>query len=160
MSENQTQANSNDMVYIYTDGSCLGNPGPGGWGAVMHYKGQSRELSGSEADTTNNRMELMAAIASLNELNRSCRVKLHTDSEYLRRGMDEWLAQWQGRQWRKSNGKPIKNEDLWKSLVEAAKRHEVEWKWIRGHSGHPENEKADRLAYAAALKLQDVDSLE
>ena len=142
-----------DVVNIYTDGSCLGNPGPGGWGAVMFYKSRSREISGSEAEpeTTNNRMELTAAIAALKQLKRPCRVKVHTDSEYLRRGMVEWLPEWQRRNWQTAKKKPVKNAGLWQDLVDAVARHkEVKWQWVRGHSGHPQNERADELAQQAA----------
>lgn len=133
-------------VTIYTDGACSGNPGPGGWGAILRYADRERLLSGGEADTTNNRMELMAAIRSLESLTRPCEVDLHTDSEYLRKGISEWLANWKRRGWKTAAGKPVKNADLWRRLDEANRRHRVDWHWVKGHSGHPDNERADALA--------------
>ncbi|MCC5795384.1 MAG: ribonuclease HI [Chromatiales bacterium] len=133
-------------VEAYTDGACRGNPGPGGWGVLLRAGRHERELCGGESQTTNNRMELKAAIEALNALNRSCEVELYTDSEYLRRGITEWLAQWKSRGWKTAARKPVKNEDLWRLLDEAATRHQVSWHWVRGHDGHPENERADALA--------------
>ena len=137
-----------DRVEIHTDGACSGNPGPGGWGAVLAYKGREKELSGGEAMTTNNRMELMAAIAALESLKRACVVDLYTDSQYLRSGVTQWLANWKARGWRTADKKPVKNEDLWRRLDEARVRHEVSWHWVKGHAGHAGNERVDALARA------------
>lgn len=137
-----------DRVVIHTDGACSGNPGPGGWGAVLAYKGHEKELSGGEALTTNNRMELMAAIAALESLTRGCAVDLYTDSQYLRSGVTQWLANWKARGWRTADKKPVKNEDLWRRLDEARARHDVSWHWVKGHAGHAENERVDALARA------------
>lgn len=133
-------------VEIYTDGACRGNPGPGGWGAVLRYGGREKSLHGSAAQTTNNRMELTAAIQALESLKRPCRVVLTTDSQYLRRGIIEWLPNWKRRGWRTAERKPVKNADLWQRLDTLAARHEIDWQWVRGHNGHPGNEQADRLA--------------
>lgn len=133
-------------VDIYTDGACRGNPGPGGWGAVMRYNGHERELYGGERETTNNRMELMAAIQALDALKRPCKVRLTTDSRYVQQGISEWLKNWKQHNWKTASRKPVKNVDLWKRLDALVSRHEVEWHWVRGHSGHPENERADQLA--------------
>lgn len=138
-----------DKVFIYTDGACRGNPGPGGWGALMRYRDQEKELYGAERMTTNNRMELMAAIASLEALKRPCEVTLTTDSEYLRKGITEWLAQWKRRGWKTAAKEPVKNQDLWERLELATADHRIQWDWIKGHSGHPENERADELANKA-----------
>jgi ribonuclease HI len=140
-------------VKIYTDGACRGNPGPGGWGAVLRYRGREKELSGAEALTTNNRMELLAAIMALEKLRRRCRVRLTTDSEYLRKGITEWLPDWKQRGWKTANRKPVKNQDLWQRLDAAATRHEIHWHWVKGHSGHPGNERADALANRAIDEL-------
>ncbi len=140
---------SSNSVDIYTDGACSGNPGPGGWGSVLLYNGHRRELSGGERQTTNNRMELMAVIQALETLNRPCDVVLHTDSVYVMKGMTEWLAQWKRRNWRTADRKPVKNVELWQRLEEAIHRHRVDWRWVRGHSGVPENERADELARLA-----------
>ena len=133
-------------VELFTDGACRGNPGPGGWGVLLRYGEHERELSGGEAETTNNRMELTAAIEGLRALTRPCRVDLYTDSEYVRRGITEWLARWKTNGWRTAGRRPVKNADLWQALDEAAARHRIEWHWVKGHSGHPENERADALA--------------
>jgi len=133
-------------VEAFTDGACRGNPGPGGWGAILRHAGRERELSGGEADTTNNRMELTAAIRALEALKQCCSVDLYTDSVYVRSGITEWLPVWQARGWRTANRKPVKNQDLWLRLAELVKTHEVRWHWVKGHSGHPENERADALA--------------
>ena len=133
-------------VEVFTDGACRGNPGPGGWGVLLRYGERERTLHGGEAHTTNNRMELTAAIRALEALRRPCRVVLTTDSEYVRKGVTEWLPQWKRRGWRTAAGKPVKNGDLWSRLDELAARHDVEWRWVRGHTGHPGNERADRLA--------------
>lgn len=134
------------VVEIYTDGACRGNPGPGGWGVLLRSGERERELWGGETTTTNNRMELTAAIEGLTALRRPCRVAVYTDSEYLRKGIKEWLPAWKARGWKTAGRKPVKNEDLWRRLDELAARHDVEWHWVRGHSGHPENERADALA--------------
>jgi ribonuclease HI len=133
-------------VELYTDGACRGNPGPGGWGVVLRARGRERELFGGELLTTNNRMEMLAAIEGLEVLNRPCAVAVYTDSEYLRKGIREWLPKWKASGWRTSARKPVKNEDLWRRLDLATARHKVEWHWIKGHSGHPDNERADALA--------------
>jgi len=133
-------------VEIYTDGACRGNPGPGGWGALLRYGEREKELYGAEGQTTNNRMELTAAIQALGALKAACAVDLYTDSEYLRRGITEWLANWKRKGWRTANRKPVKNADLWEALDAAVARHEVSWHWVRGHSGHEGNERADELA--------------
>ena len=133
-------------VDIWTDGACSGNPGPGGWGVLLRYGSHEKELSGGEAETTNNRMELMAAIRALEELKRPCEVHLHTDSQYVRGGITEWLAAWKQNGWRTAAKKPVKNADLWQRLDDARDRHKVAWHWVKGHAGIPENEKADELA--------------
>ncbi len=133
-------------VDIYTDGACSGNPGPGGWGAILRHGGSEREISGGEADTTNNRMELMAAIRALEALTRPVTARVHTDSTYVKDGITKWMAQWKVRGWRTAAKKPVKNVDLWQRLDAAAAGHDVSWHWVRGHSGHPENERADELA--------------
>jgi ribonuclease HI len=133
-------------VTIWTDGACSGNPGPGGWGAVMRYNGHERELSGGEPLTTNNRMELKAAIEALCVLKRPCHVDLHTDSQYVRGGVTGWIENWKRNGWKTSDKKPVKNEDLWRELDAARQRHEIVWHWVKGHAGHPENERADELA--------------
>jgi len=136
-----------EKVEAFTDGACRGNPGPGGWGVVLRYNGTEKHLHGGEKDTTNNRMELMAAIQALEALTRACTVALTTDSQYVQKGISEWLANWKQRGWKTSAKKPVKNVDLWKRLDLAVSRHQrVEWHWVRGHSGHPENELADQLA--------------
>ena len=139
----------NNRVEIYTDGACSGNPGPGGWGSVLMYNGHRRELSGGERQTTNNRMELMAVIQALEALKRPCEVTLHTDSTYVMKGMTEWLENWKRRNWRTADRKPVKNVELWQRLEQAIHRHRVDWRWVRGHSGVPENERADELARRA-----------
>ena len=136
----------NDDVVIYTDGACSGNPGPGGWGAILTAGSNERELCGGEPHTTNNRMEMMAAIRALEALKRPCRVELHTDSQYLRQGVTEWLSGWKARGWKTADKKPVKNEDLWRELDAARARHQVAWRWVKGHAGHPMNERADALA--------------
>ena len=134
------------QVVIHTDGACSGNPGPGGWGAVLHFKDQEKELRGGELATTNNRMEMMAAIQALEALKRPCKVELHTDSTYVQKGIHEWIHAWKKRGWKTADKKPVKNEDLWKRLDEARLRHEVDWRWVKGHAGHEYNERADALA--------------
>ncbi len=133
-------------VVIYTDGACRGNPGPGGWGAILMAKGREREIWGGEPATTNNRMELTAAIQALEALNRPCRVELHTDSKYVQSGITEWLPLWKARGWRTMTKGAVKNEDLWRRLDTARLRHEVDWRWVKGHAGHEHNERADALA--------------
>ena len=133
-------------VTIYTDGACSGNPGPGGWGAVLLHGGKSKEISGGELATTNNRMELMGAIRALEALTKPCRVELHTDSQYVMKGISEWIHNWKRRGWRTADGKPVKNDDLWRRLDEARSRHDVQWRWVKGHAGHELNEQADALA--------------
>jgi len=139
-------------VVIYTDGACRGNPGPGGWGALLIFGDREKELCGGELATTNNRMELMAAIEALTALNRPCKVELHTDSQYVRRGISEWLSIWKGRGWRTMTKGAVKNEDLWRRLDEARLRHEVDWRWVKGHSGHELNDRADALARKGMLE--------
>jgi ribonuclease HI len=141
------------QVVIHTDGACRGNPGPGGWGALLQYNGRQKPLKGADPGTTNNRMELMAAIMALETLRESCRVQLYTDSTYLRQGITEWLPQWKSRGWRTADKKPVKNVDLWHRLEAAVAPHEIEWHWVRGHSGHDGNEAADRLANEAIDEL-------
>ena len=137
---------SEPLVEIHTDGACRGNPGPGGWGALLRANGTEKELYGGEAATTNNRMELMAAIRALEALKRPSRVKLYTDSIYVMKGITTWIHSWKRRGWRTADKQPVKNEDLWRQLDEARSKHEVEWHWVKGHAGQPENERADALA--------------
>jgi ribonuclease HI len=141
-------------VEIWTDGACSGNPGPGGWGAILRFNGTERELSGAEALTTNNRMELMAAIAALEALTRPCAVTLTTDSQYVKDGLTTWIHGWKRNGWKTADKKPVKNEDLWKRLDAAAARHKVTWQWVKGHAGHTENERADALARGAIATLR------
>lgn len=143
-------------IEIYTDGACKGNPGPGGWGAILRFNSQEKELKGAEPHTTNNRMELMAAIQGLMALTRPCEVALYTDSQYLRQGMMGWLAQWKKSGWRNSKKEPVKNMDLWQQLDALAQRHKITWHWVKGHSGHPENERADTLANEAIEALLGI----
>lgn len=143
------------IVRIYTDGACKGNPGPGGWGCLLSYGGFEKSFFGGEEATTNNRMELMAAIKSLELLNRPCQVILTTDSEYVRKGVLEWMAGWKKRGWLTSAKQPVKNKDLWQRLDRAHKAHNVEWKWVKGHSGHPGNERADDLANQGLIRAQN-----
>ncbi|MEK9644621.1 MAG: ribonuclease HI [Alphaproteobacteria bacterium] len=138
--------NGDNVVEIFTDGACSGNPGPGGWGAILRWRGTEKELKGGEPETTNNRMELMAAIQALENLKRGVRVKLYTDSTYVQKGITEWIHGWKARGWRTAAKKPVKNEDLWRRLDDAMSGHEISWHWVKGHAGHPENERADELA--------------
>jgi ribonuclease HI len=131
---------------IFTDGACSGNPGPGGWGAILISKGREKEIFGGELATTNNRMELMAAIQALEALTRPCKVELHTDSKYVQQGIGQWIHSWKARGWKTADNKPVKNEDLWRRLDEARQRHDVQWRWVKGHAGHELNERADELA--------------
>lgn len=133
-------------IEIFTDGACRGNPGPGGWGALLRYNGVEKELWGGERETTNNRMELMAAIEGLRSLSETCDIKLTTDSQYVRKGITEWMVNWKKRNWKTAGRKPVKNVDLWQALDEQAANHNIEWLWVKGHSGHRENEMADQLA--------------
>ena len=133
-------------VEVYTDGACKGNPGVGGWGALLQYGDRTRELCGGEAHTTNNRMELTAVIRALEALNRKCRIRLHTDSKYVQQGITEWIHAWKKRGWKTADKKPVKNEDLWRQLDELAREQDIEWLWVKGHAGHAGNERADELA--------------
>ena len=133
-------------ITIYTDGACKGNPGPGGWGALLQWNGHDKKLCGGETLTTNNRMELMAAIMALESLREACAVTLYTDSVYVKQGLNEWLPNWKRRNWRTADNKPVKNQDLWQRLDAAAARHQVDWRWVKGHAGDPGNEMADQLA--------------
>ena len=143
-----------DAVEIFTDGACLGNPGPGGWAALLRWRGQEKMLAGGEAMTTNNRMELMAAIMALESLKRDCDVLLTTDSQYVRHGIEQWLVKWRANGWRTAGRQPVKNQDLWLRLAAARERHRVSWAWVRGHSGHPENDRVDLAARAEAERMR------
>jgi ribonuclease HI len=143
-----------DTVVIYTDGACRGNPGPGGWGVILSYKGVVKELYGGEKETTNNRMELTAAIQGLEVLKKQCKVELNTDSKYVLQGITEWLPNWKKRGWKTAGNKPVKNEDLWRRLDAAGSQHTIEWKWVKGHSGHKENDRADELANLGIDRLK------
>ena len=145
---------SEPHVVIHTDGACSGNPGPGGWGAILSFGDHEKELMGGEAHTTNNRMELMAAIAALEGLKRPCTVDLHTDSQYLREGISKWIHGWKKNGWRTADKKPVKNVELWRRLDAAGAPHEVHWAWVKGHSGHAENDRADALARAEIARLR------
>ncbi|PCJ61157.1 MAG: ribonuclease HI [Rhodospirillaceae bacterium] len=134
------------ITEIFTDGACSGNPGPGGWGAILTFRGKTREICGGERDTTNNRMEMMAAIRALESLTRPVSARLYTDSTYLKNGITTWLPGWKARGWKTASRKPVKNQDLWQRLEAALTPHEVSWHWVKGHAGHPENERADALA--------------
>ncbi|MCX7115568.1 MAG: ribonuclease HI [Gammaproteobacteria bacterium] len=141
------------LIKMYTDGACKGNPGPGGWGVILYYQHHEKTFLGAEMATTNNRMELTAAIKGLQSLTRSCQVELYTDSQYLRQGMTQWLSAWKKRGWKTSSNQAIKNLDLWQTLDELSKLHHIEWHWVKAHSGHPENERADQLANQAITEL-------
>ncbi len=143
-----------DTIYIYSDGACKGNPGPGGWGALLVTDGHRKEICGGEANTTNNRMEMTAVIRALESLKRPSAVEVHTDSQYVQKGISEWMAGWKRRNWRTADGKPVKNQDLWLQLDALSQLHRIEWKWVRGHNGHPENERADELANQGVLHAQ------
>lgn len=151
-----TPDNASNVIEVYTDGACSGNPGPGGWGVILRWRGHEKELSGGEADTTNNRMELMAAIQALESINRSSKVDLHTDSTYVRDGITKWIHGWKRNGWKTSAKKPVKNEDLWKRLDGALKDHDVSWHWVKGHAGDPGNERADELATTAAQAIKNA----
>lgn len=148
--------NSSQQVELYTDGACSGNPGPGGWGALLRYKGTEKELSGAEPETTNNRMELMAAIEGLKAIKRPCPVTLYTDSKYVLQGVTEWMSAWKTRGWKTADKKPVKNQDLWMALDEQVNRHQVTWQWVKGHNGHIENERVDELARMAIKDMLAV----
>lgn len=141
-----------DLVEIVTDGACIGNPGPGGWAALLRYRGRERILVGGAPETTNNRMELTAALEALRALKRACRVRLHTDSRYLRDGIERWLATWQAKGWRTADGKTVRNRDLWEDLDRERGRHQIEWVWVKAHAGDPDNERVDRLAREEARR--------
>jgi ribonuclease HI len=145
---------SADRVIIHTDGACSGNPGPGGWGAILEWNGHRRELKGGEPHTTNNRMELMAAIMALETLKRACAAEVHTDSQYLRDGITKWIHGWKRNGWRTADKKPVKNAELWRRLDAALAQHKISWHWVRGHAGHPLNERADELARAAIAEMR------
>ena len=143
-----------DTIYIYSDGACKGNPGAGGWGALLVTDGHRKEICGGEANTTNNRMEMTAVIRALESLKRPSTVEVHTDSQYVQKGISEWMAGWKRRNWRTADGKPVKNQDLWLQLDALSQLHTIEWKWVRGHAGHPENERADALANQGVQQAQ------
>ncbi len=143
-----------DTIYIYSDGACKGNPGTGGWGALLVTNGHRKEISGGEPNTTNNRMEMTAVIRALESLKRPSTVEVHTDSQYVQKGISEWMPGWKRRNWRTADGKPVKNQDLWLQLDALSQLHRIEWKWVRGHAGHPENERADALANLGVLQAQ------
>ncbi len=147
------------QVELFTDGACSGNPGPGGWGAILRFKGSEKELSGGELESTNNRMEMMAVIAGLEAMTRPCKVKVVTDSQYVMKGFMEWLPDWKKRNWKTAAKKPVKNVDLWQRLEKAAAEHELAWEWVRGHEGHVENERADALAVAAREKIAEENQI-
>lgn len=153
MAPNSNLEKLNTQVEIYTDGACRGNPGPGGWAALLKFGEHEKTLSGAERQTTNNRMELFAAIAALRELKRSCQVSLYTDSQYLRNGVMQWIEQWKKNGWRTSNKQAVKNIDLWQALDELKNQHVIAWHWVKGHSGHPENDRVDELARLAIDEL-------
>ena len=147
-----------DVVKIFTDGACRGNPGPGGWGVLLQYNGNEKELRGAEPQTTNNRMELMAAIMGIETLKRPCKITLTTDSQYVKHGITEWLKDWKLRGWKTANKKQVKNVDLWQRLDAAVAQHDITWEWVRGHSGHPENDRVDQLANLAIDEMLNVKS--
>ena len=144
------------QVEVHTDGACLGNPGPGGYAALLRYKGVEREVVGGEALTTNNRMELMAAISGLESLNEACAIVLFTDSQYVKQGINDWMPNWVRRNWKTAAGDPVKNRDLWERLHAAVQRHAIDWRWVKGHSGDPDNERVDQLARDEALKFKGM----
>ena len=148
-----SDATDDNHVEIYTDGACSGNPGPGGWGAILRFKGVEKELSGGDPETTNNRMEMMAAISALEALKLPCIINVYTDSSYVRDGITKWIFGWQKRGWKTADKKPVKNVELWQRMLEALKPHQVEWHWVKGHAGHPENERCDELARLAVPRV-------
>ena len=145
---------TDEIVEIYPDGACKGNPGPGGWGVLLRYKGQEKEMFGGEAGTTNNRMELLAVIRGLEALKRSCRIVVYTDSQYVQKGISEWIHGWKTRGWKTASKEPVKNADLWQQLDALRNNHQVEWRWVKGHAGHEFNERADQLANAGVDSLR------
>jgi ribonuclease HI len=153
-SEDPTPSADDEAIELFTDGACSGNPGPGGWGAILRWRGHEKELSGGERATTNNRMELMAAIRGLEAIKRPSRVRVHTDSQYVMKGITQWVKGWKARGWKTADKKPVANVDLWKELEAAVAPHTVTWHWVRGHSGHPENERADALARGAIAAMR------
>lgn len=153
-SRDKKEVMNNDWIDIYTDGACKGNPGVGGWGVLLRFGDHEKSLCGGELETTNNRMELMAVIEGLRALSRTCQVRVHTDSQYVQKGISEWLKNWKRRNWRTSTGQAVKNQDLWLQLDQLAGQHKVEWHWVKGHAGHPENEAADRLANEGVDKVR------
>jgi ribonuclease HI len=153
------KSSAKKIVEIFTDGACSGNPGPGGWGAVLRYGDVEKEMSGGEPATTNNRMEMMAAIMAIEAVKRPCEIHLHTDSEYLRQGITTWIHSWKARGWKTADKKPVKNVDLWQRLELAIETHDVHWHWVKGHSGHIENERADELARLAIRQMRDASIL-
>lgn len=154
MNEEAINNDAGDVIEIYTDGACKGNPGVGGWGALLSSGNKTRELFGGEAHTTNNRMELTAVIRALGALKRRCRVRLHTDSKYVQQGISEWIHAWKKRGWKTADKKPVKNEDLWRELDVLAVQHDIEWLWVKGHAGHDGNERADELANMGAASVK------
>ena len=154
------ESSSPKKITIHTDGACDGNPGPGGWAALLRFGNHTRELVGGEPATTNNRMELQAAISALTALKAPCVVTLFTDSEYLLQGITEWLSRWKAHNWRTADRKPVKNDDLWRQLDEVASRHSIDWQWLKGHAGHPDNERCDQLAGAEIQKIRRQHTLE
>ena len=148
-----TSTDGDNRVEIYTDGACSGNPGPGGWGAILRFKGVEKEMSGGDPETTNNRMEMMAAISALEALKRPCVIDIYTDSSYVRDGITKWIFGWQKRGWKTADKKPVKNVELWQRLLKALEPHQVEWHWVKGHSGHEENDRVDRLASDEADRI-------
>lgn len=144
-----------ETVAVFTDGACLGNPGPGGWAALLRWRGTEKMLAGGEAATTNNRMELMAAIEGLEALKRPCAVVLTTDSRYVQQGIESWVAKWRANGWRTADRQPVKNQDLWRRLAAACERHQLRWEWVKGHNGHPENERVDQASRAEAERLKE-----
>jgi ribonuclease HI len=153
-SDAEDEVADGDPIELFTDGACSGNPGPGGWGAILRWRGHEKELSGGERSTTNNRMELLAAIRGLEAIKRPSRVRVHTDSQYVKNGITQWIKGWKARGWKTADKKPVANVDLWKELETAAAPHAVTWHWVRGHSGHPENERADALARGAIAAMR------
>lgn len=153
-----TSAAQKKMVEIHSDGACLGNPGPGGWACLLRHEKKERELAGSEILTTNNRMELMAAIQGLEALKSPCDVSLYSDSQYVLKGIKEWLPNWIKRGWKNSAGEPVKNQDLWQRLQQAASMHQVSWHWVKGHNGHPDNERVDELAREQAIQIRNSEA--
>src|SRR6185369_5123093 len=154
MTSDPTTSEAAEAIDLFTDGACSGNPGPGGWGAILRWRGHEKELSGGEAATTNNRMELLAAIRGLEAIKRPARVRIHTDSQYVMKGITQWVKSWKARGWKTADKKPVANVDLWKELEAAVAPHDATWHWVRGHSGHAENERADALARGAIAEMR------